>query len=103
MILLYYIITKNVENKLLNGNEYVVKTIVTTEAKSSVLPTRTNIRCMDCYTGFKWIADVMRNIRRIPDAIWAAARRVTGSLPRRSCATQRLYLSPTPLIAECAA
>ena len=53
MILLYYIITKNVENKLLNGNEYVVKTIVTTEAQSSVLPTRTNIRCMDCYTGFK--------------------------------------------------
>ncbi len=61
MILLYYIITKNVENKLLNGNEYVVKTIVTTEAIKRIAD-KNNIRCMDCYTGFKWIADVMRNM-----------------------------------------
>ena len=61
MILLYYIITKNVENKLLNGNEYVVKTIVTTEAIKRIAD-KNSIRCMDCYTGFKWIADVMRDM-----------------------------------------
>lgn len=61
MILLYYIITKNVENKLLNGNEYVVKTIVTTEAIKRIAD-KNGIRCMDCYTGFKWIADVMRDM-----------------------------------------
>ncbi len=61
MLLLYYIITKNVENKLLNGNEYVVKTIVTTEAIKRIAD-KNGIRCMDCYTGFKWIADVMRDM-----------------------------------------
>ena len=61
MILLYYIITKNVENKLLNGSEYVVKTIVTTEAIKRIAD-KNGIRCMDCYTGFKWIADVMRDM-----------------------------------------
>ncbi len=61
MLLLYYIITKNVENKLLNGNEYVVKTIVTTEAIKRIAD-KNGIRCMDCSTGFKWIADVMRDM-----------------------------------------
>lgn len=60
MILIYYIITKNVENKLLTGNEYVVKTIVSTESVRRIADAN-NVRCFDCFTGFKWIADVMRN------------------------------------------
>lgn len=61
MLLLYYIITQNVEKKLLNGNEYCVKTIVTTETVKRIADAN-NVKCFDCYTGFKWIADVMRNM-----------------------------------------
>ncbi len=61
MLLLYYIITQNVEKKLLNGNEYCVKTIVTTETVKRIADAN-GIKCFDCYTGFKWIADVMRNM-----------------------------------------
>ncbi len=61
MLLLYYIITQNVEKKLLNGNEYCVKTIVTTETIKRIADAN-GIKCFDCYTGFKWIADVIRNM-----------------------------------------
>ncbi len=61
MLLLYYIITQNVEKKLLNGNEYCVKTIVTTETVKRIADAN-GIKCFDCYTGSKWIADVMRNM-----------------------------------------
>ena len=61
LLLLYYIITQNVEKKLLNGNEYCVKTIVTTETVKRIADAN-GIKCFDCYTGFKWIADVMRNM-----------------------------------------
>lgn len=61
MLLLYYIITQNVEKKLLKGNEYCVKTIVTTETIKRIAD-KNNVKCFDCYTGFKWIADVMRNM-----------------------------------------
>jgi len=61
MLLLYYIITQNVEKKLLNGNEYCVKTIVTTETVKRIADAN-GIKCFDCFTGFKWIADVMRNM-----------------------------------------
>ncbi len=60
-LLLYYIISQNVEKKLLNGNEYCVKTIVTTETIKRIADAN-GIKCFDCYTGFKWIADVMRNM-----------------------------------------
>lgn len=60
MIFLYYLITRNVELKRLNGTEYCVKTIVTTEAIKRIADAN-GIKCYDCYTGFKWIADVIRN------------------------------------------
>lgn len=61
MILTYYIITKNVENKMMNGTEYIVKTIVTSESIKRIADAN-NVKCFDCFTGFKWIADVMRNM-----------------------------------------
>ncbi len=64
MLLLYYIITQNVEKKLLKGNEYCVKTIVTTETIKRIADAN-GIKCFDCYTGFKWIADVMRNMEGV--------------------------------------
>ena len=60
MLLLYYIITQNAEKGLLNGSEYCVKTIVTTEAIKRIADAN-NVRCFDSFTGFKWIADVIRN------------------------------------------
>ncbi len=60
MILLNYIMTRNAELGLLKGNEYIVKTIVTTETIKSIAD-KNNIRMFDCYTGFKWIAAVIRN------------------------------------------
>lgn len=60
MIFIYYLITRNEELKRMKGNEYVVKTIVTTEAIKRIAEAN-HVRCFDCFTGFKWIADVMRN------------------------------------------
>ncbi len=59
MILLNYIITRNKELGLLKGNEYIVKTIVTTEVIKSIAD-HAGIKMFDCYTGFKWIANVIR-------------------------------------------
>lgn len=61
MIFLYYIITRNRELGLLKGNEYCVKTIVTTETIKRIAQAN-DVKCYDCFTGFKWIADVMRNL-----------------------------------------
>ena len=60
MILLNYIMTRNAELGKLTGNEYIVKTIVTTETIKSIAD-KNNIRMFDCYTGFKWIAAVIRD------------------------------------------
>ncbi len=59
MIFLYYLITRNVELGRITGTEYCVKTIVTTETIRRIADAN-KIRCYDCYTGFKWIANVMR-------------------------------------------
>jgi phosphoglucomutase len=59
MIFLYYLITRNVELGKITGKEYCVKTIVTTETIKRIAEAN-NIKCYDCFTGFKWIANVMR-------------------------------------------
>ncbi len=59
MILLNYIMQRNRELGLLKGNEYVVKTIVTTETIKQIAD-RQGITMYDSYTGFKWIANVIR-------------------------------------------
>jgi phosphoglucomutase len=59
MILLNYIMQRSREMGRLTGNEYVVKTIVTTETIKAIADNN-NIKMYDCYTGFKWIASVIR-------------------------------------------
>ncbi|MBF6627484.1 MAG: phospho-sugar mutase [Proteiniphilum sp.] len=59
LIYLYYLMTKRAELGLLTGKEYVVKTIVTTELVKDIA-TKNGIEIFDCYTGFKWIADIIR-------------------------------------------
>ncbi|MDR1763969.1 MAG: phospho-sugar mutase [Dysgonamonadaceae bacterium] len=60
LIYLYYLITRWKETGRLKGSEYIVKTIVSTELVKNVAK-RNGVKMYDCYTGFKWIADVMRH------------------------------------------
>ena len=55
LIFLYYIIKNRVDKGLMKGDEFVVKTIVTTEMVKKVAD-KYGIEMRDCYTGFKWIA-----------------------------------------------
>ncbi|MDR1653701.1 MAG: phospho-sugar mutase [Prevotellaceae bacterium] len=59
MIFIYYLLTKWKENGKLSGNEYIVKTIVTTEIIKDIAE-KFGVEMFDCYTGFKWIAAIMR-------------------------------------------
>ena len=59
LVLLNYLMTRNAELGKLTGKDYVVKTIVTTETIKRIADAN-NITMYDCYTGFKWIASVIR-------------------------------------------
>ncbi len=59
-ILTYYLLTKWKENGKLDGNQYIVKTIVTTELLKAMAD-KFGVKCYDVLTGFKFIADVIRN------------------------------------------
>ena len=61
MILLCYLIERNGELGRITGKEYCVKTIVTTETIKRIADAN-NVKCFDCFTGFKWIANVMRDM-----------------------------------------
>ncbi|MGI5974403.1 MAG: phospho-sugar mutase [Paludibacter sp.] len=59
IIFIYYLIRRWKETGKIRGNEYIVKTIVTTEVIRDIA-LKNNIEYYDVYTGFKWIAKVMR-------------------------------------------
>ncbi len=59
LIFLYYIIMNRQAQGKMKGNEFIVKTIVTTELIRSVAE-KNHIKMYDCYTGFKWIARQIR-------------------------------------------
>ena len=59
LLFVYYLIRRWKELGRLKGKEYVVKTIVTTEIIKEIAE-RNGVVCFDCYTGFKWIAGVIR-------------------------------------------
>jgi phosphoglucomutase len=59
LIFIYYLITRWKELGKLEENEYIVKTIVSTELIKTVAK-KNGVKMYDCYTGFKWIADVIR-------------------------------------------
>ena len=60
LILIYYLIRRWKELGRLKGNEYVVKTIVTTEVMTDIAR-KNGVEYFDCFTGFKWIAAVIRD------------------------------------------
>lgn len=59
LLFLYYIIRNRVAKGQMKGNEFIVKTIVTTELIKKVAD-KYGIDMRDCYTGFKWIAREIR-------------------------------------------
>lgn len=59
ILYLYYLITRWKELGKLTGKEYAVKTIVTTELVSKIAA-KNGVDLFDSYTGFKWIADIIR-------------------------------------------
>ena len=61
LLFIYYIITKMKEAGAMKGNEFIVKTIVTTEMIAEIAQ-KNNIEYFDVYTGFKYIAEVIREL-----------------------------------------
>lgn len=59
LLCLYYLMTRREELRLLTGKEFIVKTIVSTEL-AKVIAQSKGIEIYDSYTGFKWIADIIR-------------------------------------------
>ncbi len=59
MIFLYYIIKNRIATGKMKGNEFIVKTIVTTELIKAIAD-KNKVEMYDCYTGFKWIARQIR-------------------------------------------
>ncbi len=58
-LLYYYLIRKWSENGKLTGNQYVAKTIVTTELLADIAR-KYEVEIFDVLTGFKFIADIIR-------------------------------------------
>lgn len=61
LLFIYYIITRMKENDALTGNEFIVKTIVSTE-KIAEIARKNHIEYFDVYTGFKYIAEIIRDL-----------------------------------------
>ena len=59
MMFSWYIIANKKKLGQLKGNEFMVKTIVTTEVIAEIAK-KNGVEYMDCYTGFKWIANEIR-------------------------------------------
>lgn len=59
MMFSWYIIANKKKLGQLKGNEFLVKTIVTTEVITEIAK-KNEVELMDCYTGFKWIANEIR-------------------------------------------
>ncbi|GAB4231573.1 MAG: phospho-sugar mutase [Ekhidna sp.] len=59
-LLIHYLLTKWSE-KGLKGDEYIAKTIVTTELLAAMARSK-KVKCYDTLTGFKYIADLIRRL-----------------------------------------
>ncbi len=59
-VLIYYLLDQWKAAGKLTGKEFVAKTIVTTDLIDK-MAAHYNVDCPNCLTGFKWIADLIRN------------------------------------------
>ena len=100
LIFIYYLIRRWKELGKVKGNEYVVKTIVTTEIIKEIA-VKNGIECFDCFTGFKWIAAVMRENEGIKEYI-GGGEESYGFLPE-TFVRDKDAVSSCTLMAEIAA
>lgn len=61
LILIWYIISQMKERNLLTGNEYIIKTIVTSDLFDKIAD-QNRVECFNVLTGFKYFASLMVNI-----------------------------------------
>jgi len=61
LVFIYYIISQRKKSHKLLGNEFIVKTIVTTELIAKIAE-RNKVDFYDVFTGFKYIAEVIRDL-----------------------------------------
>jgi len=59
-LLIFYLLTKWKENNKLTGNEFIVKTIVTSELLADIAD-KFSVEHFDVLTGFKYIADIIKH------------------------------------------
>lgn len=100
LIFIYYLIRRWKELGKVTGNEYVVKTIVTTEIIKEIAE-RNNVECFDVFTGFKWIANVIRENEGVKQYI-GGGEESYGFLPEEF-ARDKDAVSSCALMAEVAA
>lgn len=99
IIFTWYIIHRRRELGRMKGNEYTVKTIVTSELIKEIAE-KNQVACYDVYTGFKWIADVIR--KKGPDGYIGAGEESFGFMPG-SFTRDKDGVSSISLMAEIAA
>ena len=100
LLFIYYLIRRWKELGKLKGNEYIVKTIVTTEIIKQIAD-RNKVECYDCFTGFKWIAAVIRENEGIKEYI-GGGEESYGFLPEEF-ARDKDAVSSCAMMAEIAA
>ncbi len=102
LIFHYYLITRNAElGKLDRDNDYIVKTIVTSETIARIAKAQ-GIKMYDCYTGFKWIASVIRDLEGTSAHYLGGGEESYGFLPE-DFARDKDSVSSIPLMCEIAA
>ena len=100
LIFVYYLIRRWKELGKIKGKEFVVKTIVTTEIIKEIAE-KSDVACFDCYTGFKWIAAVIRENEDIKTYI-GGGEESYGFLPQ-TFVRDKDAISSCSLMAEIAA
>ena len=102
LIFHYYLITRNAElGRLDRDNDYIVKTIVTSETITRIAKAQ-GIKMYDCYTGFKWIASVMRELEGTSARYLGGGEESYGFLPE-DFVRDKDSVSSIPLMCEIAA
>lgn len=99
IIFTWYIIRRRQELGRMKGNEYTIKTIVTSELIKEIAE-KNGVVCYDVYTGFKWIADIIR--KKGADGYIGAGEESFGFMPG-SFTRDKDAVSSTSLMAEIAA
>ncbi len=99
IIFTWYIISRRRQLGLIKGNEYTVKTIVTSELIKEIAE-KNGIPCYDVYTGFKWIADMIR--KKGAEGYIGAGEESFGFMPG-SYTRDKDAVSSVSLMAEIAA